>query len=467
MVLSSASDLKTPIAVSSELKATLRGRQLLSIGVGAIMGVGWSVVLGDWLTAAGPAGTVLGFLIGGLCMLAVAACYGELAGTLPHAGGEIVYLRAIFGAGASVVVGWFIVLLAVSVTAFEAIAVAWFLERFFPGYQGPVLYRILGADLRPGALALGVIGTMVVAYVNWRGAASAGAAQEIFTYLKAALLVGHAANFQPLLTHDAAHSTFKGIAWIAVTSPYWLGGFQIVPQAIEERASALSIAAVGRLTVATAAIGIVFYAAVVLAASAVLPRTALLGASIPAVSAIEAAFSGTVLAPLVLAAVVLGMLATWNATFLWATHLLLALGRQGSLPAIFARTGAGKTPAFGIAFVAIVGLAAVFLGRGALIPIVNMAAMSLSICYAVTCSAALQQRLRSPQLPRPFRVPWPKVVMPLAIGASAVMAVYALLEPWLRTGQIPLEWWLMFAWASLGGLLLRARRAESAGATRG
>jgi amino acid transporter len=79
--------------VTHGLAARLSAAQFLTIGVGAIMGVGWAVALGDWLEAAAPLGAILGFALGGVLMLPVALCYAELATALPTAGGEVVYVE--------------------------------------------------------------------------------------------------------------------------------------------------------------------------------------------------------------------------------------------------------------------------------------------------------------------------------------------------------------------------------------
>ena len=88
------------------------------------MGVGWAVALGDWLESAAPLGAILGFALGGALMLPVALCYAELATALPTAGGEVVYLAAVFGLDAAFMVGWFVVLMAVAITSFEGISLA-------------------------------------------------------------------------------------------------------------------------------------------------------------------------------------------------------------------------------------------------------------------------------------------------------------------------------------------------------
>ena len=63
----------------------------LSIGFGSMVGVGWIIVLGDWLAQAGPVGAILAFVCGGLVTMLVGVCYAELATLLPVSGGEVAY----------------------------------------------------------------------------------------------------------------------------------------------------------------------------------------------------------------------------------------------------------------------------------------------------------------------------------------------------------------------------------------
>ena len=449
-------------APGSGLAKQLRGSQFLSIGIGAIMGVGWAVVLGDWLTAAGPAGAVIGFLIGGLALLPVAACYAELATTLPLAGGEVVYMGEIFGAHAAFMVGWFLVLMAVAITGFEAISLAWFLDQLFPGHQGAVLYHVLGSEIHAGALVIGFIGVTAIALANFCGAHVSGRFQEIFTYLKTAAIALFviAALTHGTLSHVGSPwpaagvgHTIGGVLWIAVTTPLWLAGFQVVPQAIEERGSTTSLVTVGRLTVWAVILGIIFYCLVVTAATFAAPWPSIVKAPLPAAFAIQAALPNPVVARAVLLAVVLGILATWNSAFLWATRLLLALGRARLIPQAFAATGRFRSPTLAIVCVAILGLAGVCMGRGALLPIIGMASMSLAVSYTFTCAAALKMRRTQPQLGRPFRVPGGTATMIAALCVTLLMSLYGLLEPWLHSRGIPIEWVLLISWALIGAVL--------------
>jgi basic amino acid/polyamine antiporter, APA family len=454
--------------LTNGLAARLSAGQFLTIGIGAIMGVGWAVALGDWLESAAPLGAIFGFALGGALMLPVALCYAELATALPTAGGEVVYLAAVFGLDAAFMVGWFLVLMATAITSFEGISLAWFLGQMIPGIEGPVAYRLLGKDIHGGAILIGAVFTGLITLVNLLGAHAAGRFQEIFTYVKglavlcfvaAAIALGSVHNLSPLLTPTKADPAIYGVLWIASTASLWFAGFQVVPQAIEERRAATSVRTVALMTVLALVLGVIFYCAVVLASTLAVPWRSLVASPLPAAMAIRAVVRSDFLARLVLGAIVLGILATWNSAFLWSSRLLLALGRQGTVPGVFARVGRLHSPVAAVALVGAVGLVGICLGRGALVPIINMASISLTFSYAFACWAVLRLRSTQPGLDRPFRVPGGAFTMRLAILTTTAMGGISLFEPLVRDRRVPLEWMLLLGWTALGlALLFFARR---------
>src|SRR2546421_12691753 len=70
-----------------------------------MVGVGWLVVIDDWLGRGGPAGAMLGFLAGGLLLLPIARTYGRLVRETPDAGAEIAYAERVFPAFPSFAAG--------------------------------------------------------------------------------------------------------------------------------------------------------------------------------------------------------------------------------------------------------------------------------------------------------------------------------------------------------------------------
>src|SRR3989442_7977257 len=52
--------------------------EYFTFGFGTMIGVGWVVLMDDWLARGGPGGGILGFLIGGLLLFSIAQTYWRL-----------------------------------------------------------------------------------------------------------------------------------------------------------------------------------------------------------------------------------------------------------------------------------------------------------------------------------------------------------------------------------------------------
>jgi len=92
------------------LKRVLGPAQLVSLGVGAIIGTGIFVLTGQAAAAnAGPA-IVLSMVIAGLTSVLAALCYSEFAASVPVAGSAYTYAYATLGEFVAWVIGWDLIL---------------------------------------------------------------------------------------------------------------------------------------------------------------------------------------------------------------------------------------------------------------------------------------------------------------------------------------------------------------------
>lgn len=62
---------------------------ILVIAFGAMIGWGWVINSGDWITTAGFAGSMIAMLIGGLMVFFVGLTYAELTSAMPQCGGGV------------------------------------------------------------------------------------------------------------------------------------------------------------------------------------------------------------------------------------------------------------------------------------------------------------------------------------------------------------------------------------------
>jgi amino acid transporter len=453
--------------------------QLFTLAFGTIIGVGWITVMGTWLGQAGPLGALVGFAGGGLIIAIIGLCYAELAGMYPVSGGEIAYAYAIYGPGAAFIVGWFLSLTYIGVSAFEAISVAWVVSALFEGFGGPVVYTAFGHDVRLHALLLGFVVLIVLSVINYRGSRLATRFQDIMTYallsislifVIAAFVGGDTDNLDPLFVESGTpRSIVPGILAIFAATPFWFAGFDTIPQAMGESRKASKLARMPLVIVGAILLAFVFYAAVILASAMLLPRAELLALELPMAGAFNAAFASPLFGKGVLVAGLCGLITTWNAIVFAAARVIFAQGRAHMLPhqlgAVHTRFG---SPANAVVFVAVVSGILSLLGRNAILPIVNVGAAALALVFAAMTFGVLRLRSTQPGRERPFRLGYARWIAPLGSAASLAMLYLAVLGPYEGAGgKWPLEWTLLLAWLGLGVLLwavsapMRSRYPES------
>lgn len=448
--------------VDSSLARAIGGAGFFTLGFGSIVGSGWVLVLGEWIGAAGPGGALVGFLAGGLLMATVAAAYGELVARLPRAGCECTFTLEGIGKSCGYLTGWFLCLYMVSFTAFEAIALAWFLELLFPAVaQGPVLYRLLDHDVTVFAVLLGVAGAILLGVFNSLGAHLAVGVQRFVTFafiaISAFLIVlglgsGDATNLQPLFLAPKGGSIGAGIFWVFATSTLFLSGFQSAANAIEERSEATSIRSVAWGMIGAVLAAAAFYCLIILASASQTPWTGLVSAPLPAAHAFEKALPDGLASRIILVAAVISLAKTWSALHLSASRLVLAQARAGFLPEALAQVDpAHGVPRRAIMFVTLCTSVGVCLGRGAVIPIINMSTICVTLIIVLSLVALL--RLRRRQAVRPeFTVFGGAPLLLLVILAAGAAAVVGLVSPFRTTGGVPLEFLLMGGWTLIGGV---------------
>src|SRR5262249_13640563 len=98
-------------------------RDYFALAFGTMIGVGWLVVMDDWLGRSGPVGAMLAFGIGGVALLPVGWVYGKWVERLPDAAGEAAYTAQVFAPSVSYVTGWMMTLAYLIVCPWEAVAI--------------------------------------------------------------------------------------------------------------------------------------------------------------------------------------------------------------------------------------------------------------------------------------------------------------------------------------------------------
>lgn len=457
----------------ADLKKTLGPVQFFSLGFGSIIGVGWVVYMGLWFNQAGPVGTTVAFLLGGLLMALIAVCYAELGAMYPVAGGEAVYGYRAFGQFGSFAVGWAMVLMLTAVVPYVSISLAWLLDVLFPGLGGPVLYSWRGQPIQALGLAITLAWTLWLGVLNYRGIQGAARFQDWLTYGKvlisllfigAALFLGSTANLRPMFQRGADGSIIGGLLAVLATTPWFFGGFNLISQMFEERAEGTSSRTLGLVVVATIFAAAAYYAVAALSVGAVAPWQDVVKADLPAAAAFRVAFGSEWMARVVLVVGLFGVVTVGNGASIAATRLLFALGRARMISTRFTELHpVYGSPVVGIRFVIGFGLMAAFLGKAGIAPIVNVGSAAGCLAYFVSSLAVWRLRRLEPDHPRPYRLPAAPVVSGIASLGSLFLLASALRQHWVDAGgSFPLEWVVIIVWTVLGVTLWSRARAARA-----
>ena len=228
---------------------------VLVIAFGAMVGWGWVVSTGEWIDRGGVLGAVAGFLLGGIMVFFVGLTYAELTSAIPETGGESIFSQRAFGTTGSFICTWGLILGYIGVVCFEACAFPTIVAYIFPSFLKGYLYTVAGFKIYASWLILAIISAIFMTGINILGTKMAANFQLILTLIIVfggiLLIVAAAVKGDPVnlaghmfLGNDRG-DILRNIMRVAVISPFFYLGFDVIPQAVEE--INVDLAKVGRI----------------------------------------------------------------------------------------------------------------------------------------------------------------------------------------------------------------------------
>lgn len=397
------------------------------IGFGSIVGVGWAVSVNRWMAnCGGPLPASFGYILALIMMVPVALCYCELAPMMPVAGGGMAYAYGAFNDKVAFISGWAAFGAFVTIIPWEAIYVVDILSILFPAVKGPELYQLAGTGIHLGHIVIGTLLTLVLFYINIKGATTSAFLQRILVVILilvglmaivAALINFDAANFQPIyerVTNPATgnlvgtHKSFMGgsIAILA-SAPFFLAGFETIPQAVEDAEG--DITSVGKTVVLAVGLACVFYAIMLFAMGSAHPWQEFYVLPTPAASNLmKILFEGglgLVLYYIILLGAMMGLITTWNGFLMASPRLLMGMARGYMAPHFLAKQNAHGVPVNGLYLCTILSLAGPFLGMGLIDPLTSFSAAGFVLSWALTSFSLVRLRQKEPNRERPYKIP--------------------------------------------------------------
>ena len=418
---------------------------LSALGLGAIIGTGIFVILGEAIGDAGPA-IILSFVLAGVTCAFSALSYAELASTIPVAGSAYTYSYATMGELIAWIIGWDLILeYGVSVAA---VAVGW------GGYLNELLDSAFGFTL-PDAISQppgegGVVNlpavfiVLAVAALLIAGFRESARTNTVMVFIKVTILLMfivlaftafNADNIKPF-----APSGTDGIVTAASLIFFAYIGFDAISTSGEETKNPqkhLPIAIIGSLAIAT-----LLYILVALAATGAIPFKQLDGSEAPLADALSKGagydWGATVLSIGALVAITSVVL-----TVLYGqTRIMFAMSRDGLVPRWLAYVHPKtRTPVYTTAgFALLIALLAAVVPLAEIAKLVNIGTL---FAFLLVNLGVMVLRRTKPDLQRGFRVPGVWICAPIGI----LLCLYLMID-------LPATTWERFVIWLIVGLVI-------------
>jgi basic amino acid/polyamine antiporter, APA family len=440
----------------TQLARKLGLRDYFSLAFGAMIGVGWLVLMDDWLGRGGPIGAMLAFGIGGLILLPVGYVYGEWVRRLPDAAGEAAYTAQVFPPIVSYLTGWIMLLAYFIVCPWEAVVVGKLAGYLIPSLNSIELYRIDGQSVFLPRLLLGILMTVLLGVLNYRGirgsATFQGWATTAVLVLFAVVAVfsatrGSIANFHP----GFSAAPLVSVLLVLQIVPYFMTGFESVPKVAEEAHQEFRSRGFFRAIVLALFVGATFYVIAIATVSFAAPWQSLLGKRFATAAAFRQATGNQWPVRLILIAAMFGLLQCFNGNFVAASRLLFSFGRRGTIPARFGSVHPHfQTPSVAIIGVTIATLIALLLGDALLVPVTEVGSMASACGWLLASLSLFLVEAR-------FRV---RLVAAIAV-LVALLLVGMKLVPKFPGHFSKAEWIALAIWLAIGGTMHWLRPAPA------
>ncbi|CAL4867810.1 putative amino acid permease YhdG [Asticcacaulis sp. MM231] len=456
-------------AAKSPLKRTLGPINLISLGVGAIIGAGIFVLTGQVASAnAGPA-IMLSFIVAGIACALAGLCYAELSSTMPVSGSAYTYAYGTLGESAAWVMGWLLVLeygIAASTVAvgwsgyvvsllgdfgvhFPSIiggdaahpAVQWAtpLVQAVTNDAGHTTMSMTGTFNLVAAIGIALVTCLLVLGVsesaNVNNAIVVLKIIVLFTFIAVGIAYINPANWHPFIPKATGNPGEFGVGGIfrgAAIIFFAYVGFEAVSTAAAEAKNpkrdvpigilgALILCTIIYMAVAAVMTGVVPYLELASPApiAVAIDRMALTWANFPWPYVPSGQMNAISL--LIKVGAVAGLSSVMLVLCFGQTRIFYTMARDGLLPAVFAKIYRKfRTPWLGTILLGImIAIAASFLPISLLGDLVSL---GTAVAFSIVCLSVIYLRIKHPEMERPFKVPGGIVTAVLGILACLFLA---------------------------------------------
>ncbi len=457
--------IKKPVAQvvseseSGQLKRTLGAKNLVSLGIGCVIGAGIFVMTGQAAAAhAGPA-IMISFILAGFAAAMAALCYAELASMLPVSGSAYSYAYVSLGEIFAWIMGWLLIL--EYGTAAATVAVGWsgYLVSFLGSQLGIVItpeltfpygvemvnidgsWKELTPKFAESLVASGIdvdslrkvtglfnlpafLGISAVTALLIVGVRESANVNNFIVLIKVSVIlvfIGVGAfyvnpdNWKPFIPENTGHDGeygYSGVLKAAGVIFFAYIGFEAVSTAAQETRNPqrnVPIGILGSLVICT-----LLYILVSGVLTGIVPYKTL-NVPDPMAVAVDQLGIGW-LAVVVKIGAIMGLSSVMLVLVYGQTRVFFAMSRDGLIPAFFSTVHKKfQTPHLNTLFVGtVIAFAA---GLVPLRTLGDLVSAGTLFAFSIICFSVLYLRYKQPEQNRPFKVPLYPVIPILGIIA--------------------------------------------------
>jgi len=462
------------------LKRSLGAMNLITLGIGAIIGAGIFVLTGQAAAKhAGPA-VALSFVMAGIVCAFAGLCYAEFASIIPIAGSAYTYGYATLGEFVAWIIGWDLgleygfgaatvasgwsgyfnsllqqlhIYLPPQLTATPGTVLVFYHERWLPLTSLPAgtdasglqhvtgLFNLLAILAILAVTAVLVVGIKESANLNSVIVVVKLGIVGVFLVLGIWFLLHHPAlawhNWHPFIPPSDGHGNFgwHGIATGAASIFFAYIGFDAVSTAAQEARNPqkdMPLGILGSLVVCT-----ILYILVSTVLTGLVNYTSLNVADPVALGIDATGVSWGSL--LVKVGAVFGLGTVMLVMLLGQSRVFFSMSRDGLLP----KWASAIHPKFRTPWISTIAVGSVVAILPAFLPVDRLAELvniGTLLAFTIVCAGVWVLRVRHPDLHRPFKTP----LVPLVPILGIVTAVY------LMTNLPLITWIVMIVWLLIG-----------------
>jgi APA family basic amino acid/polyamine antiporter len=442
-------------ATNNDLKRSLSALNLVSLGIGCIIGAGIFVLTGQAAAQyAGPA-IVLSFILSGTACAFAALCYAELASALPVSGSAYTYAYATLGESIAWCMGWLLILEYGLASATVSVGWSGYIVSFFkdiglvipdhlsqpffdlvpdPVHQGHKLLTITGNFNLPAMIGIFLVTALLVIGVSESAKVNNFIVMVKLFVVLAFIGVGvfyvNPANWHPFIPESTGPNQFgfDGILKAAGVIFFAYIGFESVSTAAQEAKNPqrdIPIGIIGSLLICT-----ILYMIVSGILTGIVPYKEL---KVPDPMAIAIdrihipwltlhIFGGElrIMPILIKIGAIMGLSSVMLVLVYGQTRIFYMMGKDGLIPTLFCKLHTKfKTPYVNTILVGtVVSFAA---GMTPISVLGDLVSMGTLFAFCIVCFSVMYLRYYHPEIPRTFRTPLMPIVPLLGIAACGYL----------------------------------------------